>query len=165
MVFRILSYMLFSIVAAPFEIWVYFFNGLGDSNDRVASYPWTHGLLYVVSILLLAETSFRIVHHWNYLKSNFIAQFLLIFSLASCCGLIFFYGFGERLRIIKEQPLMDSTGYYQNWSLKISFVFAWIAFALIEYILRLNSKKNDQSQNSNERAAEAAALQPDRDAH
>lgn len=138
---RIFFYILFSVGAAPFEAWAYYLNGLGDSNAKITNYPWSHGLIYVVSILLLAETIFRIMHHWHILKEIFFAQILLTICAALVVVIGFWYVLTERGRIVAERPLVDATGYYQNWCLSIALILAWVTFITIERTVSVGPKR------------------------
>ena len=129
---RGIFYFLFSIGAAPIESWVYYLNGLGENNIELKDYPWTHGLLYVLSILLLAETIFRLTHHWTITSTKAALALTLVSSIVSLMFAFGFYSYAERLRIINHDVLIDDTGMIQNVLVAISIILAWISFILLE---------------------------------
>jgi protein-S-isoprenylcysteine O-methyltransferase Ste14 len=125
-------YALFSLFAAPFEAWSFYFNGIGASKPEFLNYPWSKGLLYAVAIVLVAESIFRMVHHWEVTKKNMFMQFLLFLAVLLEFGMVFFYLMAERIRIIGRQPLVDSTGVIQNWLVLVALLIAWISFIVLE---------------------------------
>lgn len=129
---RCAFYGLFSIFAAPLEAWSFFFNGLGVSRPELINYPWSHGLLYVLAIILIAESIFRMVHHWEITKTSTFMQLVLFFAAFIEIGTVFFYLMAERVRIVNHQPLVDETGRVQNLLVIIALLVAWMSFIFIE---------------------------------
>jgi hypothetical protein len=125
-------YAIFSIFAAPFEAWSFYFNGLGASQPELTNYPWSHGLLYALAIILVAESIFRMVHHWEITKKSVFMQIVLFFAALLEVGMVFFYLMSERIRIINHQPLVDATGRVQNILVLVALVVAWTSFFVIE---------------------------------
>lgn len=135
--FRLLSYILFSLVAAPLEIWSYVFNSLGELDPKRAfelySHPWNGGLLYVLSILLLAETLFRLASYWDVLKGHLFPKVIFFASVIPFIFLFFIYAFGEKNRVIRGDALWDEAGQVQNLALGYALIIAWLTYGLIEY--------------------------------
>jgi hypothetical protein len=130
---RCAFYVVFSVFAAPFEAWSFFFNGLGLSDEKLISYPFTHGLLYVLAIILIAESIFRLVHHWELTKKSIVMQILLCLGAFVEFGIVFFYLMSERLRIISDKDLVDTTGHIQSILVLFALAIAWGSFAFIEW--------------------------------
>jgi len=130
--FRSACYGLFSIFAAPLEVWSSVFNGVGLSKQKWIDYPWTHGLLYALAIILIAESIFRMVHHWEITKKSTYMQGLLLLAVLIELFVTFFYLMTERVRVINDQPLVDATGYVQNILVFVALVIAWTSFIFIE---------------------------------
>lgn len=137
LLFRIGVYCMFAVGAAPLEAYAYFFNGIGNHDPELRNYPWSHGLLYVIAILLFAETIFRTTHTWHIAKDSFILVMNLGISILISFGLFLWYFGTERIRIsnivTKGDSIVDSSGMYQNYFLGIALLCSIISFALIEW--------------------------------
>lgn len=129
---RFAFYGLFSIFAAPLEAWSFFFNGLGLSKPEMMNYPWSHGLLYALAIILIAESIFRMVHHWEVTKRSTYMQWMLVFAALVEVSVVFFYLMAERVRVMNGQTLVDDTGRIQSSLVTLALLIAWNSFILIE---------------------------------
>lgn len=129
---RFAFYVLFSVFAAPVESWTFLLNGLGIGDPKLIWYPVTHGLLYVLSIILIAESIFRLVHHLDVTRKSFWMTALLLFAALLEIGISFFYIMAERIRILNKETLIDETGIIQAVLTLIAFIISWASFFMIE---------------------------------
>lgn len=67
MVIRIFLYILFTLVAAPIEIWLDSWPGLMSSNTDLMLRPFAKATVYIYAFILAAETIFRIEQNYEVL--------------------------------------------------------------------------------------------------
>lgn len=133
--FRAFLYIVFALVAAPLEAWAYVLNGLGTQNDKWYYYPWTHGLIYIIAILFFWETLFRISHIWGKFPKGIRGFAIGTAFVVSCVYSVFLFGIYvgiERVRLVSEIPLFDSTGNIQNLGVIFGFCMSVLSYVLIE---------------------------------
>lgn len=126
-------YGMFVILAAPFEAYIYYFNGLGVGRIDVSNYPWTHGIIYVIAILLFAETIFRLAHNWQFVKDNGFALLILASSILGFAGTVLWYLAAERVQLLDGNELLVSSWQAQNALVAISAILSVCSFAVIEF--------------------------------
>ena len=129
---RTFFYVMFALVAAPLEAWSYLLNGLATRSDDLYNYPWSHGLIYVLTILFFAETLFRIADNWEQSSGAFLIKIITIVSTVGLFGFLGLYLLTERINIISNHDLFDSNGTIQNIGCAVSFLCSALSFALLE---------------------------------
>lgn len=151
MIMRVFFYVIFTLIAAPIESWAYLLHGWGFNRPELVSVPYQSGLLYVLAIVLLGETIFRIACRWDAVKSRRhpitgpILKAIMCLSVIIGVPTTLFYLLVERTRLVTETQLVDDAGSWQRWILAASLLFAWASFFILDYIERRERMTGDRN--------------------
>ena len=134
MLARIIAYILFSVFTVPVEIWTFIVRAVGERRANIIDEIYAHGLFYVVSIVLMAETTFRLYHSRHRLKYKEIFEVINLLTLGFTVILIVFYESIEQMLLGQIGIILDSTGIWQTRLTIISCCVALITFISCELL-------------------------------
>ncbi|MFM5932004.1 MAG: hypothetical protein ACKOPQ_13945 [Novosphingobium sp.] len=132
---------MFAVVAAPIESWLYFLYGWGSASIELMHHPFSDGLIYVLSLLLFAETVFRIQHH-DHLIDRHVGLNIMRFSASIfAIAILGIYGIAEWNRKLSGLPKVDKSWIIQEFLLSLAILHAAFSFYIIERHGFVNKKR------------------------
>lgn len=131
---RIAFYIVFALVAAPFEAWTLLGIGLGLGDEELLMRPYSNGLLFLAALIFFCESLFRLSLEWADImggnRSNWATGFyqaIFVTVILGAIGTGFIYVVGQ-LKAASGGEIIDPSGAYQRWVFAAAVLTSLLTF-------------------------------------
>lgn len=140
MIYRVGLYLIFVLIAAPFEIIQDFWAGVAGADPQLKLRPIAEGLVYIYAFILVIETWFRLQQEDFACRVNPKLKAVQAVCIILIFAFVFDYMGVARVRLLKGQSVADSIN-RQLAMAATALLCSIISYVLVERTKSLHARR------------------------